>query len=300
MKKNNNYNNPLSSASREYFQEEYKIPLDQLERTELEEQKITELVELIKALPITEQNIILGRYGFDFSPEDVNIMYGVEDSKTELRRIHSFLSIRLELKDSIISDTSLSAAAQKIIEAETLEAAYMPEETIKKKKRKFKIPKTAVIILISAAITFSTALITSANFREMLFRILLVDHKEYSHVRVESTEEETQEVDVNSLKVGYVPERFVLEKIEDVGFLKDYVYLYNEEYLSITISSFDTDFFIDTEDADVQEIEYGDGEAYMIEKEGHLILFYVKDNMAIRVMGRLSEEEIFKIADNIK
>lgn len=300
MKKNNNHNNPLSSASREYFQEEYKLPLDQLERTELEEQKITELVEIIKALPITEQNIILGRYGFDFSPEDVNIMYGVEDSKTELIRIHSFLSIRLGLKDSIISDTSLKEAAQKIIEAETLEAAYMPEETIKKKKRKFKIPKTAAIILISAAIAFSTALITSASFREMLFRILLVDHKEYSHVRVESTEEETQEVDVNTLKVGYVPERFVLDKIEDVGFLKDYVYLYNEEYLSITISSFETDFFIDTEDADVKEIEYGDGEAYMIEKEGHLTLFYIKDNMAVRVMGRLSIEEIYKIADNIK
>lgn len=299
MKNNKNHNDPLSISIREHFQEKYKLPLDQLKRTELENQRIPELVELITALPITEQNIILGRYGFELSPEDVNIMYDVEDSKTELRRIHVFLSIRFGLKDSIISDTSLKTAAQKIIESERLEADYMPEETIKKKRR-FKIQKTAAIVLISAAIVFSTALITSANFREMLFRILFVDYKEYSHIRVESTEEETQEVDVSSLKVGYVPERFTLEKIEDNDSIKEYVYLYNNEYLIIGISKFDTSFYYDTEDSDVEEIEYGDGEAYLIKKDDHLTLFYIKENMAVDIMGKLSIEEIYKIADNIK
>ena len=77
-------------------------------------------------------------------------------------------------------------------------------------------------------------------------------------------------------------------------------YSNDEQTIIFNQSKGEANYQIDTEDADIREIPMGEGSGQLVLKDNRIMLFWSANEESSLIQGETSEQEIIKMADNIK
>ena len=220
----NNFEENLKKALQVYYKEEIiKISEDikkyPSKNLSLEEEKI--LVEKILLLPIEKQTLLLSKYIYKESPEEVERIFYIKDPKENLNYTIYLLSKILGLENFIISDDSLESACRQLVKIQAKEIENMKNVEKPKyskafkenmKKLGIKTETTFVNILKKVAVFFlivstSLTLFFSINVeaREKFFDWIIEDHGDFSIFTPENIENRDMEkLKIDDLKIIYI------------------------------------------------------------------------------------------------
>lgn len=171
-----------------------------------------------------------------------------------------------------------------------------------------KASKVAAIILVSVLI-LSVALISSVDAIRVKFLNLFVEtNEDYSKITIDddsnSGSMDTLKNDValkNCYIPGYIPKGFNIENIikqneETIMVFKDT----NSNSLIFEQSSdLNTDYMVDTENAEIEAMEIQGWEAMIITKDKTITIIWDNNESMFNVYGQISKEDILKFCENI-
>lgn len=318
----NSFEENLQKSLQIYYKEEIKKISKDIKKypsknLSLEEKKI--LVEKILLLPIENQTLLLSKYIYKESPEEVERIFYIKDPKESLDYTIYLLSKILGLENYIISDESLESACRQLVKVQTKEIESMKNVEKPKyskafkenmKKLGIKTETTFVNILKKVAVFFlivstSLTLFFSINVeaREKFFDWIIEDHGDFSIFTPENIENrDMEQLKIDDLKINYIPEGYELVDIQKGKINKIYTYKNkSDNYFRITLSelieSYGTNAY-DTEDAILEEIKINGHDGY-IWRHNEYMLIWQQNGIECFIYGNISREEIIKIAEYI-
>lgn len=306
------------------FEDEVKkisgLDLSKIEYKELSIDEAKKLAEKIALLPLEYRNILFFRYCFDSRPAETENILEIENAIGKLRYIQKMLSDFMELENFWIDNDSMKMASEiamsrEVEEYDNAEMLHKPNyskdfrhklKAIKIKQslnnRFISIAKKVATFILVCLLTFSAVLAVNAEAREKVFGWVVETFPEYSIFTPENTEELEGDVDLSSIKINYIPERFKLMETNEGHGILIYNYLAeNDKKLTITfIASFvKSKSYYDTENAKIEEVNLKGSKAYTWNKLDSTYLIWNQENIEIHIFGKISKEELFKIAENI-
>lgn len=258
--------------------------------------EIKKLADIILNLPQKGQEILLGRYAFDLTPENVEIIYGI--SEADLRR--GFFERQLAHEMGL-------GAGERIAESSLYKACRMAmysltEDNSEQKKQKNIIlifAKTAAAIFIVGLLSFGTAMGVNAEFRDAVSKWFIETFSEYSIFRLEN--DKTTNTILYEYTLGYIPDRFTYTGVEKYDEIITFTCEDAEgNYLSIDIEQPGENDYVDTENTTMELLDFNGAEARYYYKEDYSILVTTIDGYALYITGPVTKEEIMKIADGIQ
>ncbi|WP_026659915.1 DUF4367 domain-containing protein [Butyrivibrio sp. AC2005] len=256
----------------------------------------SKLADFICSLPQSGQHLILGTYAFGLTPESIEILYGISDAGQRLKFFEKMLAREMGLaSDERISEDSLTSACKTIISNLSKETA-----TTRNTSNIVRIfTKTAAAILIAGIISFGTAYSVNAEFREAVTKWFIETFKEYSLIRFDNTT-----ISGNNLedyRITYVPERFSFDHIDKADSLISHSYLDADGYyLSIDIELPGGNNYVDTENTQLEILDFRGHEARYYSKENYSLLVTELDGYALFISGPVTKDEILKIVNGIE
>ena len=159
--------------------------------------------------------------------------------------------------------------------------------------------KTAAAILIAGIISFGTAYSVNAEFREAVTKWFIETFKEYSLIRFDNTT-----ISGNNLedyRITYVPERFSFDHIDKGDALISHSYIDADGYyLSIDIELPGGNNYVDTENTQLEILDFRGHEARYYSKENYSLLVTELDGYALFISGPVTKDEILKIVNGIE
>lgn len=163
--------------------------------------------------------------------------------------------------------------------------------------------QAAAVILIVVSIGFS-CLMTVEAYRAKFIEIVTEVFNDLTHFTFFSSW--SDDMGLGEIEFSYLPDgmaevqREIFEETRGQT-----IYFENAQGSQIKISQTlladDTnlDLILDTEDADVTEIAFGDGDAVLIEKEGTSTLMWEDTPYIMLLTGDFPPEEVIKVADGV-
>lgn len=257
---------------------------------------ISKLAKLIEGLPQKGQEIMLGVYAFDLTPENIEVLYGI--SEVDLRRkfFEKMLARDMGLNNGErISKTAISKACHKVMIG--LEKKDSSDNKVSNVISIF--IRTAAAILIIGILSFGTAMGVNAEFRESVSKWFIETFSEYSIFRLEN--DNAVNTDLSDYTISYVPDRFSYTRVEKYDDIISFTYEDIEgNYLSIDIERPGENDYVDTENTSMELLDFNGAEARYYYKEDYSLLVTSIDGYALYVTGPVSKEEILKIAYGIQ
>lgn len=284
--------------------------------TDLKLDQIKKLKDLIKALSFEDSTILMDKYIYKTGPEALEEIFSIEDAEDEFIYIRYILSRALGLEEEKqISDEDLETAARLVLgdKVEEIQGAENkePSRTLKKqikdlgidtgRQARRVIKKAAAIILILSSIA-GMFLATNAEARDKIYSWIIEDRGTYSIFKAEKPAIEEEILDIDDLKINYIPQGFELLEIQRGNINKIYQYANkNEEFVFINFSNISkksngTNF--DTEDAVLEEIMINGNNGYIWSHNINYLLWQ-QNGIECFISGNISREEIIKIGENI-
>ncbi len=197
----------------------------------------------------------------------------------------------------------------------TREAAFGPEtDTFKQlvlntlehgekpvRRPRFRTALTAAALTVGfAVLAFAGAVLTIEPVRAQVLKFLVERFPEYSrYVTVPGPE--APEHPVTAYSPSYIPEGFVLvdDNQSDSFFRVRSWQKSEEEFITLIQMNEDGAIALDTEDANVYNIELFGEMAEVIEKKGRIMIYFIKDQGAFTLTTHLSYEETLRIAQSV-
>ncbi len=172
-----------------------------------------------------------------------------------------------------------------------------------KYKSKFKsiISKVAVIFLI-LFISIATLTVTVDAFRVKLFNTIIKNTEKYLDIEVKE-ESQTNNIEKNIsgfYELEYLPNGFELNYVDDLGDTKiiSYINKKNEEIL-FNQSPNGTNFQLDSEDAEVKEVDIMGNEGVILKKEGKNTLFWNNEEYSFYLLSTINEKDLISMAKSL-
>lgn len=319
----NKINEIFSKAAKYSYEKELKelstLNLEEISYKILSEEEIIKLSEKILALPIEYKNILFSRYSFNLTPKETEKTYEIVDAKAKLLYIRRLLSRSLNLKGTWIDDTSMELASNMALKGYTGE---LNEENFKEKpkySRNFKksirdlnikienkfarIAKRVAMIFLVVGISFTLFLATNVQAREKFFDWIVEKYEQYSIFTPEAINEDyIDKVDIDELKINYIPDGFELDNVQKGKVSMIYKYINIDEqffYLQINeVMSIAESHSKDTENAEMESIFIKDSEAFYWEHDIKYLLWQ-QNGVECFISGNIEKDELIKIAENI-
>lgn len=177
------------------------------------------------------------------------------------------------------------------------------KQTKNKYKKNFKsiISKVAIIFLI-LFISIATLTVTVDAFRVRLFNTIIKNTEKYLDIQV-NEESQTNNIEQNIdgfYELEYIPNGFELNYVEDLGDTKivNYINNKNEEIL-FNQSPNGTNFQLDSEDAEIKEVDIMGNEGIILKKEGRVTLFWNNEEYSFYLLSTIDEKELISMAKNL-
>ncbi|MFV0496861.1 MAG: DUF4367 domain-containing protein [Candidatus Fimivivens sp.] len=319
----NMFNSIIQEACCASLQTEYesleKLDFNAYKTKTLSQNDIQVLSRKISTLPTEYLNIIFFRYCFQFSSSDTSDILEIDNVVGMLRYIKKMLSRFMNLDELIIDESSMKQASlialqqyTSVNETEMMGRIHYSTE-FRNKLKMIKssqsiskvitliIKRVAVFILV-CAISFSTALVASAELREIFFNWVVNTFPKFSVFVPQNSDLSSQQIDVtlNNFIIDYLPENFILTDKTEMMSMIIYHYLdSNDRTLSITFAN-DVRFYKDTEDAIINEIPFNDNTAIWWERDSITHFIWIQDDTQCNITTELPIDEVIKIAENIK
>ena len=310
--------NAVNSSYEKEILELENLDLKEISYQTLTEEEIKELSKKILSLPLEYKNILFSRYSFKLTPKETESSYDIINSKGKLLYIKRLLSRSFNLDGKWISEQSLEKATNLALEEYVKEPV---EESIEKPKysRNFKrilkeidiniesqwkkMAKRVAMIFIVIGISFTIFLGTNVQAREKFFDWIVEKYEQYSIFTPEIINEDyIDKVDMDELKINYVPDGFELIKIQKgrVSMIYEYSNVDGDFfYLSINeIMSVAESHSKDTENAEMERIFIKDSEAFYWEHDIKYLLWQ-QNGVECFISGNIEKNELIKIAENI-
>ena len=276
-------------------------------QTDLSYDDVCILSDQILALPEDARELFYGRYCFGMSEEAMQTMFGTPSPVGKLQYYKAILSFAHNLtKEETVSDQSFLEASEMALEADMKETEKeCAEQGIipfpHKARRVFlNVGKGIAAAVVILAVSFTTAVTVNAEFREKVVRWFIETFKEFSIFNTSTGEEITIE-DLKSYQPTYIPERYQHIGTSETPVSISFSYAAEDgEALYVTFTLPGIDFLTDTENMEIQKLEYMGGEAYMMfDEDSRGTLAFSLDGIPVYISGRIIEDEAYAIADGI-
>ena len=139
-------------------------------------------------------------------------------------------------------------------------------------------------------------------FRVRLFNTIIKNTEKYLDIEV-NEESQTNNIEQNIdgfYELEYIPNGFELNYLEDLGDTKivNYINNKNEEIL-FNQSPNGTNFQLDSEDAEVKEVDIMGNEGLILKKEGRTTLFWNNDEYSFYLLSTIDEKELISMAKKL-
>lgn len=285
--------------------------------TDLKLDQIKKLKDLIKALSFKDSTILMDKYIYKTGPEALEEIFSIEDAEDEFLYIRYILSRALGLEEEKqISDEDLETAARLVLgnQVEEIEKSENkePSRTLKKQIKdlgidtgrqvRLVIKKAAAIILILSSIA-GMFLATNAEARDKIYSWIIEDRGTYSIFKAEKPAIEEEILDIDDLKINYIPQGFELDDIKDARSIKIFQYSNQEDeiiYVKLNkLINANDKTNINTEGATIEETVIGERNGYYWEIENNSYLLWQQNGIECFVFGKISKSEALKIGENI-
>ncbi|WP_425539121.1 DUF4367 domain-containing protein [Microaceticoccus formicicus] len=267
-----------------------------IDKGDLDVSRYDELISIINALPETEQIILLAIYGFGFSVQDTVAIYNNDVSEGYVRYLKNFLSTRLKLSGQI-SDVSLKNVCNLILNNHP----YKEENIVIKRSGFKKVLNKAILVILITIASFTLAMVTSADFRELILKWTIKDRVKYSDIAIRTEElPEEHPTDLESISIDYVPNEYEYFDFWENKDEKNYIFKDGDKELNLNISLLDKRKNVDKKDTDTKKVKFGKDDAYLITKSNYRELVYAKGELSVTIKGDLTEDEIFRIGEDLK
>lgn len=275
---------------------------DFVEPDEVERQR---LKHLIISMDIPEQNLLFFVYGYGHSFEELEDLFNIEHAQARILYISSCLAELLAYEDKFISEKSLKEVS---IEAmREMDASYLEENTqavgrpIKSLAKYFRIPRNRFAgALASCLVLVFLFLGANALANGKIFKFILEKYEQYSSFLFDG-EENREALSDFTIDLSYIPEDFLLEKTEKIleNEFREYSTLHGDK-LFFVINRGNYKSNLDTEEAHIEELEIEGEKAYLWERRSMTYLVSSKNSIPYEIYGKISREEIIRMAENIK
>lgn len=285
-------------------------------------EEVATLAQKITTLPTEYINTLFFRYYFNFSPEDTDALLVTTHSAGRLRYVRNLLSHIMGLDDAVIDDHSMKlaceAALSEYIAQDASDVWRIPKYS-KAFRRKLKLiravqkstnmavvvmKRVAVFILI-CAISFSTALVVNAQWRQKFLNWVVETFPKFS-IFTTQTEEPVTSAALSQRDVvfGYLPEGYEISDVSQGRNILKYDFLSSDKDKMLTmffeVSKSKVKTYYNTENSEMQRVDFKNLEAYTWQTDNKTHLFWIENDIECRISGNLDYAEIIKIAENIK
>lgn len=218
-----------------------------------------------------------------------------------------------ELKDKTLDDllyfAAQEASKELVDEMPAPKSVEFSDEHKKKMEKLFKKQKRTPIksylrrILAIAAVLIVVSSISIASVQAWRIRFLnFIMHISESNTELRYKENDTEgnSYSAEDVNLEYVPSGFKLSESRNNNG-KIHLRFENEDLtFSLYIRQIDSTLNVDTEDATAKEIKLNGKDAFLTEKGDIISLLWNNEMNSFTLSGNLSEDEIVKIAENIK
>ena len=109
-----------------------------------------------------------------------------------------------------------------------------------------------------------------------------------------------QQYEGDDITLGYIPDGFELTEQSKSRMGIILAYTKEEQYFDISFTNIGTSFSVDTEDGTVEKITFKGYEAVYTSNPNINALVWHDNELVFKVLGNISKEEIFKIAEGIE
>lgn len=302
------------------LQEIGKLDVNNIVYETLSKEQINRLAKKVELLPFEYRNILFFRYCFNNTPSETDKILKIENSKNKLRYIQKMLSNFMGIENSWIDNNSMEEACQLALSEnikidDSVEILQKPiysknfrrelrEVNIKQNNNNIFIlvAKKAAIFILVFIMSLSTVLAFNAEARTKFINWIIEMFPKYSIFTSQNVNGDNNSVDLTSFKINYIPTGFELSNIHEGRKMLIYNYLSeNNQMLTIKLSvlSGENKSYYDTENAIIEEFIFKGSQAYIWQADGITYLLWYQDGADFHITGRLSKDEIIKIADNI-
>ena len=166
-----------------------------------------------------------------------------------------------------------------------------------------RIAKRVAMIFLVVGISFTLFLATNVQAREKFFDWIVEKYEQYSIFTPEAINEDyIDKVDIDELKINYIPDGFELDNVQKGKVSMIYKYINIDEqffYLQINeVMSIAESHSKDTENAEMESIFIKDSEAFYWEHDIKYLLWQ-QNGVECFISGNIEKDELIKIAENI-
>ncbi len=297
-----------------------KYNVDKITYKSLYKMEVVELSKKINLLPLEYQNILFSKYYFNSGPMETERVFGIENAKNKLSYIEKMLTYFMGLENTFIDKISLEKACEISInkitqEYESVVITKKPSysKKFRRKVKEIKIKenlnqkivglsrKIAIFILI-CMLSFSTILVVNAEVRENVFKWVVLTFPKFSVIRSGNMGQGNKPISLSSFRINYIPTGFKLDNINEGRSMLVYNYLSNDNkeiIIKFIRSSDKGQSYYDTENIDIEEINFKGSIAYIWQTDKMTYLIWNEAGIEIHLVGNLSKEEILKVGRNI-
>lgn len=177
----------------------------------------------------------------------------------------------------------------------------------KSKKSKYKnrfrniISKVAIVFLI-LFISIAALTVTVDAFRVKLFNIIMKNTEKYLNIEAndESKISNIKENIEGYYQLGYIPNGFMIDSVQDLGDTKIITYINNNnEEIIFNQSLNGTNFQMDSEDAIVKEVDISRNKGVILTKDGMNTLFWYNEESSFYLLSNMNQEELITMGESI-
>ncbi len=170
-------------------------------------------------------------------------------------------------------------------------------------KRTRELSSRAAIFLVILIACMTVVTMSVDAFRIRFFNFFIDDKENYTEIekREDVSNQAIPDIEAeNFFYLSYLPTGYGFESYTIVGDSVIIQYSSQEEIIIFNQSKGNTNYQIDTEDSDVREVPLGEGGGQLVLKDGRIMLFWSVNEDSFLIQGGVSEQEIIKMAKNLK
>ena len=167
------------------------------------------------------------------------------------------------------------------------------------RKKSAKYSKRAALFLVGAVLISSVTIMSVEAWRVRVLNYFLNIAQERTEMKW-SDENKGDSYATDEVTLGYIPHGFELERSVPKREGLSLTFRKNELSFHVSIYPLRGSLGFDTEDAEIKKVSINGAEGVLSIKENVTILVWNDTESAYLINGNISEEEIIKIAENLK
>lgn len=320
---NNGFESSLTLASEQLLsviESQYEAEKDSIIFVELSAEQVSDLSNKILALPNDNITMLLLRYSFGFNDSDISTFIRHDRIKGKIRYIERLLSTCMGLSETEgISRDGIRSACKIVLEKYTEDegAEISPRYSYQflKRMQSLKLVRGPSLIFpnvlqkvaavsIILGLAFGITLGVNAEFREKTYHWIIETFTKFSDF-ILNLDEKSEEYSFEELvlyKPTFLPDGYKIDSTLDLNPSVYYNCINDNGDTLIIIGHLPEKAIIslNTENAEIEEVIFGDEDAFYWEKDGISYFVFGVDGYHFNIFGQINRDVIIQIAENIK